>query len=106
MRFNKKEPRRGVLFQLKCRIETRHWIHPSIRLTGRKNAGQSSGEKAKPTGGPSMIRQRVDVLVIGLLAASLASSLRGGDDGFVPLFNGKDLAGWVNVNCAPETFSV
>lgn len=29
----------------------------------------------------------------------------GGDDGFVPLFNGKDLTGWVNVNCAPNTFT-
>jgi hypothetical protein len=28
------------------------------------------------------------------------------DDGFVPLFNGRDLSGWVNVNCAPETWSV
>jgi Domain of Unknown Function (DUF1080) len=27
-------------------------------------------------------------------------------DGFVPMFNGKDLTGWVNVNCAPETFFV
>ena len=27
-------------------------------------------------------------------------------DGFVPLFNGRDLAGWVNANCAPETWSV
>ncbi|MBI5773453.1 MAG: DUF1080 domain-containing protein [Verrucomicrobia bacterium] len=27
-------------------------------------------------------------------------------DGFVPLFNGKDLSGWVNANCAPETWSV
>jgi 3-keto-disaccharide hydrolase len=26
--------------------------------------------------------------------------------GFVPLFNGHDLSGWVNVNCAPNTFSV
>ena len=30
----------------------------------------------------------------------------GQDDGFVPMFNGKDLTGWVNVNCAPETFFV
>lgn len=29
-----------------------------------------------------------------------------GADGFVPLFNGKDLSGWVNVNCAPSTWSV
>lgn len=28
------------------------------------------------------------------------------DDGFVPLFNGRDLYGWVNANCAPETWSV
>src|SRR5262249_22066684 len=27
-------------------------------------------------------------------------------DGFVPLFNGKNLKGWVNVNCAPGTFFV
>src|SRR5258708_22626899 len=27
-----------------------------------------------------------------------------GDDGFVPMFNGKDLAGWVSVNGAPGTF--
>lgn len=26
------------------------------------------------------------------------------DDGFVPMFNGKDLAGWVSVNGAPGTF--
>ena len=28
------------------------------------------------------------------------------DDGFVPMFNGKTLNGWVNVNCAPSTFFV
>lgn len=28
------------------------------------------------------------------------------DDGFVPLFNGKDLTGWVNVNCGPNTWTV
>ncbi|MDB5307894.1 MAG: hypothetical protein JWO38_2096 [Gemmataceae bacterium] len=27
-------------------------------------------------------------------------------DGYTPLFNGKDLTGWVNVNCAPGTFYV
>ncbi|UCE49867.1 MAG: DUF1080 domain-containing protein [Phycisphaerales bacterium] len=33
---------------------------------------------------------------------------RLGEDtaGFVPLFNGRDLDGWVNVNCAPETWTV
>jgi hypothetical protein len=28
------------------------------------------------------------------------------EDGFVPLFNGRDFTGWVNANCAPETWSV
>jgi hypothetical protein len=27
-------------------------------------------------------------------------------EGFVPMFNGRDLTGWVNVNCAPSTFFV
>src|SRR5438270_9632906 len=34
-----------------------------------------------------------------------SSSTRAADD-FRPLFNGKDLSGWVPVNVAPETFSV
>src|SRR5688500_19377177 len=28
------------------------------------------------------------------------------DEEFTPLFNGKDLSNWVNVNCAPGTWSV
>src|SRR6516162_1917498 len=28
------------------------------------------------------------------------------DDGFVPMFDGRTLTGWVNVNCAPSTFYV
>jgi hypothetical protein len=44
--------------------------------------------------------------VLGLLLAHLASGpLRAADD-FRPLFNGKDLSGWVPVNVAPETFTV
>ena len=36
-----------------------------------------------------------------------ASTLRAADDdGFAPLFNGKDLSGWAPCNIAPETFSV
>jgi hypothetical protein len=36
----------------------------------------------------------------------LAAPVAGQEDGFVSLFNGKDLTGWVNVNCAPETWTV
>ena len=42
-----------------------------------------------------------------LLAALIAlPTFAAVEDGFVPLFNGRDLSGWVNANCAPETWSV
>jgi hypothetical protein len=44
-----------------------------------------------------------------LIVGSAALNTRADDtkdDGFVPMFNGKDLTGWVNVNCAPGTFFV
>ncbi len=43
-----------------------------------------------------------------VLAASVLAfaQVRADDETFVPLFNGTDLAGWVNVNCAPGTFTV
>jgi hypothetical protein len=44
------------------------------------------------------------ISAIGLLPAAISHEVQ--DDGFVPMFNGKDLSGWVNVNCAPETFFV
>lgn len=40
------------------------------------------------------------------VAAVTVDQFRGKDAGLDPLFNGKDLAGWVNVNCAPSTFTV
>ncbi|OWK36629.1 3-keto-disaccharide hydrolase [Fimbriiglobus ruber] len=43
----------------------------------------------------------------GLIALAVAAYAPAADpDGFVPMFNGKDLSGWVNVNCAPGTFYV
>lgn len=41
-----------------------------------------------------------------LLAAVGASSSGPAAPGFVDLFNGRDLAGWVNVNTDPDTWSV
>lgn len=41
-------------------------------------------------------------LSLFLLAVPHVSAQKG----FVPLFNGKNLDGWFNVNCAPETWSV
>jgi hypothetical protein len=44
--------------------------------------------------------------IFGFAILLLASMARAGDEGFVPLFNGRDLGGWVNVNVAPDTFTV
>lgn len=43
------------------------------------------------------------LLSLLLLATTLA---KADDDGFVPLFNGKDLSGWHPVNVAADTFTV
>src|SRR6266511_4213196 len=43
-------------------------------------------------------------LVIALCATGVGAC--GVETDWRPLFNGRDLAGWVNVNCAPNTFSV
>lgn len=37
--------------------------------------------------------------------AALAADPAPDAEGFLPLFNGRDLSGWVNANCAPETWS-
>jgi hypothetical protein len=44
--------------------------------------------------------------LLPILAAFVPGADDGKEDGFVPLFNGRDLTGWVNVNCAPSTFFV
>ena len=36
----------------------------------------------------------------------VTAAARAQEDGFTPLFNGKDLSGWVPVNVAPKTFTV
>lgn len=41
-----------------------------------------------------------------ILAVVLAAPAADKDEGFVPMFNGKDLSGWVNVNGAPSTWFV
>lgn len=43
-------------------------------------------------------------MMLGLALLNVAPALA--QDGFVPLFNGKDLAGWVLVNTPPSTWSV
>lgn len=43
---------------------------------------------------------------IFLSSAFAAETPKPDADGFVPMFNGRDLTGWTNINCAPETWSV
>lgn len=50
-----------------------------------------------------MKKLRVVLMLIGLGAAPLRSD---GADTWSSPFNGRDLGGWVNANCAPETWSV
>ncbi len=48
------------------------------------------------------------VILSAVLFIAGGNQVRTGspESGFVPLFNGSDLSGWVNVNCAPSTFTV
>lgn len=46
------------------------------------------------------------LLLSVLLLSGATAAVHADDQGFVPLFNGKDLTGWVHVNGAPETFTV
>lgn len=45
-------------------------------------------------------------LLAGIGAGCQSPTGKAYTNGFHPLFNGRNLDGWVNVNCAPETWSV
>ncbi len=48
------------------------------------------------------MKRTCPILLVALVATAVAAS----DDGSTPLFNGRDLTGWKNANCAPETWTV
>src|SRR5690349_14354507 len=52
-----------------------------------------------------MIAKLFPALCAALLSFGFVICGAEPESGFVQLFNGKDLSGWVNVNCAPNTFS-
>ena len=52
------------------------------------------------------IQQRALCSVFALVAAGAGAAAFADDGELAPLFNGVDLSGWVNVNCAPGTFTV
>ena len=43
---------------------------------------------------------------VSAIAAITAAPALTDAEGFTPLFNGRDLSGWTNINCAPETWGV
>jgi hypothetical protein len=49
---------------------------------------------------------RITGLLLALAVATPAAAGAEPEAGFVPLFDGHSLKGWVNVNCAPSTFFV
>ena len=58
-----------------------------------------------------MMKRKMPNRVAGLAAfwlvpVSMLSPILATEDGFTPLFNGRDLSGWINVNCDPDTFAV
>ena len=54
-----------------------------------------------------ILRSMKHLLSLALASLSLSLSLHAADDdGFVSMFNGRDLTGWTNINCAPETWTV
>jgi Domain of Unknown Function (DUF1080) len=79
-----------------------------VNLFSRRPAGAA----ASPTRDPTMTLPRLlAVAITAVIAASLPAddkpkTAAAADDDLKPMFNGKDLSGWVNVNCHPDTFFV
>jgi hypothetical protein len=87
----------------------------TIVLNGRKiiDADLSRETKARQQRGPALAKRPLKGH-IGFqnlngsitLRNIMIKTLDGGDGDFVRLFNGRNLDGWANVNCAPETWTV
>jgi len=86
----------------------------TVVLNGRKviDVDLSTQTKARQQKGPALAKRplkghigfqnlRGTIELRNIMIKELTS-----DDEFVPLFNGKDLSGWVNVNCAEQTWQV
>jgi hypothetical protein len=94
--------------------------HVTVVLNGQKviDADLSRETKARQQKGPALAQRPLkghigfqnlngEITLRNIMIKELGAGPReSGDGGFVPLFNGKNLDGWVNVNCAPETWQV
>ncbi len=52
------------------------------------------------------LRSLIALTIAALLTPNVPADEPKTEEGFVPMFNGKVLSGWVNVNCHPDTFFV
>src|SRR5262245_27828678 len=55
---------------------------------------------------PSRVMRRIAALLLWSAVSLSPAAARAQEPAFTPLFNGKDLTGWFNINCAPGTWSV
>src|SRR5262249_32386577 len=83
-----------------CSSWGNRWGTPVSRSDTRAASPPNEGTVMKP------VRWTAALLLALAFAPAPADDKKNDDDGFVPLFDGKSLTGWVNVNCAPDTFSV
>lgn len=70
-------------------------VNPSLSFSGSPTGLHSHGTR--------LFRAGLCAAVLWFGGIRLSAAPK---DGFQPLFNGNNLSGWVNVNCAPETWSV
>src|SRR5438046_9193253 len=91
---------RSTFMQLKGQL-SRYPDHPDRRLRLHACILRAFPESLVQT--PRMKTFLLTACMTVVCAAVVAAA---DDNGFVPLFNGRDLNGWVNANCAPETWSV
>ena len=86
-----------------------------IVLNGQRiiDVDLSKETKARQQKGPALAKRPLKGHIgfqnlngIIMLRNIMIKTLDEDDEEFVPLFNGRNLDGWVNVNCAPETWTV
>ncbi|MBL9139581.1 MAG: DUF1080 domain-containing protein [Verrucomicrobiales bacterium] len=78
----------------------------SVRARNRIDRGCGLPLSREGRRGASFVRACLVASILGAHLLMPVGAAPAADDGFVSLFNGRDLTGWVNANCAPETWSV
>ena len=81
----------------------------SLCLCGEKDSGWRVPEplhQSVDTGRRAAYTHLMKHLLVFALTALALPLFAADNDGFVSMFNGRDLTGWTNINCAPETWTV